>query len=303
MTRIATVLALGAVLSVLAPLPSLAHGDVRLVDDSFVVTPGTEAVFEGSLHYHRLVGRVVADRPVSLQLVDADTGAVVVSAGPDRVVTVNRLVECCDGTAWAPHRLVIANAGSEPARVEATVTLVHDDVAVMVYRAESGTAESVVILGGIWWWAVRRLRRREVPGSRARAIAMTTGLMGAVAAVVAVGAARYGGLGPEALVAGLADVPVLPINSVVARASLLLGVTMIGWALAGGSWVRARSAMTDAGWIGLGIVLVGAVVVTAVSIGMTYRAAGMPLAMAAVAIVPLLLVLVGDRRSQTETTP
>lgn len=297
MARIGALLALGTVLTALTPLPAMAHGDVRLVDDSFVIAPGSEATFEGSLHYHRLVGRVVANEPVSLRLVDAESGVVVVSTGPGTVVTTNELVECCDGTVWAPHRLVIANNGSEPARVEARVTLVHDDVAVMVYRAESGTAESVVILGGIWWWAVRRLRRGENSGSGARAIGMAAGLMAAVVAVIGVGALRYGGFGPGALVAGLADVPVLPINSVVARASLLLGVTMVGWALAGGSWVRARSAMTHQTWIGLGSALIGAVVLAAVSIGVAYSATAMPMAMAVVAILPLAVVLMQDRRS------
>lgn len=279
----------------LFPRPASAHGDVRLVDETLQLAAGGAVEFDGDLHYHRVVGHLDADQPITVELIDPARSATVMSFGPAHSISINRLVQCCD-VAWASHRLVIHNDGTETATVEARVTLIHDDLAVMVYRAESGTAESVVVMGGIWWWAVRRVRRGQRSTSAARATATAAMIVAAVLAVAAWGASRYGGGGAPALVAGLADVPVLPINPLVGRASLLMGLMMIGWAIAGVSWIRARHGMQTRSWIALGASLVGGILTTAVLVGSEYGAVGMPLAMAVVFATPVLAVLVRDGR-------
>jgi hypothetical protein len=280
----------------LFPRPASAHGDVRLVDETFPLPAGGTVEFDGGLHYHRVVGRLDADQPITVELIDTARIVTVMSFGPAHSISINRLVQCCE-VAWASHRLVIRNHGTESATVDARVTFVHDDLAVMVYRAESGTAESVAVMGGIWWWVVRRVRRGQRSTSAARAATTAATVLAFVLAVAAWGAFRYGGGGAPALVAGAADVPMLPINPLASRASLLMGVMMIGWAVAGVSWIRARHGMPTSSWIALGAVLVGGIVATAAFVTSEYEALGMPLAMAVVFTIPLVVVLVRDGRA------
>lgn len=280
----------------LFPRPASAHGDVRVVDETFELAAGQSAEFEGDLHYHRVVGRLDADQPITAELIDPARQAVIMSSGPAHSIAMNQLVRCRDDEAWTSHRLVVRNEGADNATVVARVTFVHDDLAVMVYRAESGTAESVVVMGGIWWWAVRRVRQQGRSTSATRATATAGSLIAAVLVIAMWGAFRYGGSGARALVAGLADIPLLPVNPLVGRASLLLGLMMIGWAVAGVSWIRSRDAMPRPNWIALGAVLVGGILVTAATIASDYRALGMPLAMAGVFAIPVLVVLVRDGR-------
>lgn len=285
------------------PRPAAAHGDLRLADETFQLAAGSTVEFHGELHYHRLVGRFDADRPITVELIDSERDTIVMSFGPANSISMNHLVSCCDEEAWAAHRLVVSNNGTEAATVQARVTLVHDDLAVMVYRAESGTAESVAVMGGIWWWAAWRVRRGGRSTSARRATTTALALVVGVLVISAWGAFRYGGNGARALVAGLADVPLIPINPVVGRASLLMGLMMIGWAIAGVSWIRARHAMPTKSWIALGAVLVGGIVVTAAIIASEYSALGMPLAMAIVFAIPALILLVHDSRSRQPGAP
>jgi hypothetical protein len=44
-----------------ATSPAAAHGDGLLVRGSLTLAPGEVAAYHGSVHYHRLVARVVAD--------------------------------------------------------------------------------------------------------------------------------------------------------------------------------------------------------------------------------------------------
>lgn len=282
----------------LTPSAAQAHGDDRLVNETFDLAPGEAVTFDGELHYHRLVGRFVADGPIEVRLVQTDTGATVVDLEPGSDLTVNQLVRCCDGRAWTPHQLVIENTGDEPVTVEAKATLVHDDLAVMVYRAEAGTAESVVVMGALWVWALARIRRRRSSTSPARATRTVGVVLGSVLALGVYGAIRYGVGSAPGFLAGLADVSVLPFNPIVSRASLLMGVMMIGWAVAGARWAKAGQVMDRTAWVAVGAVVVGAVVVAAVAIGTTYRATGMPLAMALTATLPVLAFMAIELRGR-----
>ncbi len=71
---------------------------------------------------------------------------------------------------------------------------------------------------------------------------------------------------------------------------------MIGWAFAALKWARAGDAMGRSAWIGVGLLVVGAVLVVALAVGTTYRVAAMPVAMALSAAVPVLVVMVLDLR-------
>jgi hypothetical protein len=275
----------------LTPSAALAHGDDRLVNDTLALGPGESVAFEGGLHYHRLVGRFVADAPVEVRLVQKDAGATAVALGPGSDLTVNQLVRCCDGRAWTSHHLVIENPGATPVIVSARAALVHDDLAVMVYRAESGTTESVVVMGALWGWTLMRIRRRRQSTSTARATRTVGVVLGSVWALGLYGAIRYGVGSAPALLAGLADVPVLPFNPFVSRASLLMGTAMIGWAVAGARWAKAARVMDRKAWLALGSLVVGAAIVTAVAVGTTYRAIGMPFAMALTAVIPMLIFM------------
>lgn len=282
------VVVIACAVAVVAPRPALAHGDDRLVNETLELAPGDTATFEGEVHYHRLVGRFVADGPIAVRFVESETGSTIVDLEPGADLSVNRLVRCCDGRAWTPHHLVIENAGALTVTVDARATLVHDDLAVMVYRAESGTAESVVVMGALWVWALARIRRRRSSTSAMRAIATVAALFGSVLVLALVGAIRYGAGSAPGLLAGLADVPVLPVNPIVSRASLLVGMAMVGWAVAGARWAKAGQAMDRRPWIAVGALVVAAVVVAGVAVGTTYRTTGMPLAMALTATVPLV---------------
>lgn len=277
------------VIVLLTPNTARAHGDDRLVDETLELGPGETVSFDGEVHYHRLVGRFVADGPVEVRLIQADSGATAVDLESGADLMVNRLVLCCDGRAWTPHRLVLVNPGDETVTVEARATLVHDDLAVMVYRAEPGTTESVAVMGALWVWVLVRVWRRRSSTSPAHAIRTVGVVLGSVLTLGLYGAVRYGVGSAPGLLAGLADVPVLPINSLVSRASLLMGMAMVGWAVAGARWARAGREMDAAAWLGLGIVLVGAVVMTATSVSTTYQTAGMPLIMALTAAIPVLV--------------
>lgn len=294
-----TIAALVMVLSVLlVPRPALAHGDDRLVDATLELGAGEFVEFAGEIHYHRLVGRFVATGLIDVRMVGSAAAESAISPGRAADVSVNQLVACCDGRVWTPHRLVISNPGDGPVTVDARATLVHDDLAVMVYRAEAGTGESVVLMGGLWTWLLWRIRRRRLTGTARRAVITLAGLVVATLVITLYGAGRYGTGSAPALVAGLADLPVLPFNPLVSRASLLMGVGMVGWVLAGVRWAKASGAMAYSSWVALGLVVAGTVIVTAGAIGTTYHVAGMPLAFTAVAVLPMLALTALERRGR-----
>jgi hypothetical protein len=269
---------------------ALAHGDTNLADDRLALAPGEAAEFTAGLHYHRVAATVTADTPVVVEVVRDETGAVVGSAGPDTTIALNRLVRCCPDAAWSDHTLVVRNPGPTSTTAAVRARLVHDDLAVMVDGAEPGTRASIVVLGMAWaallWRAVRR-KPHDVPLRRA------LGRLGAVAAGVLVlaawGAWRYGAGGAPALLAGFADLPVLPFNPIVSRATLLVAATMVLWGRAGTAWARASDTSTPAWWA-TGGALVGSTVVVAALVADSYGAAGSAVGAAVAAGVPLLAV-------------
>jgi hypothetical protein len=277
---------------VVVAVPAAAHGDVLLVDEMLVLEPGGTASFAGQLHYHRVVGRITSDGPVHVRLVASGPGTEVAVLGAGTHVSFNELVRCCD-VVWTPHTLLIENLGDGPVTVSARASLVHDDLAVMVDGAEDGTRSSIVGLGLGWaalvWWARRRTDhtvplRRSVVG--VAIVTLTVLGLGTYAAV------RYGVGGAPGVVAGGGDVPLLPMNPIVSRASLLMLLSMVGWATVGIWWVRARPRATRLGWLSVGAALAGAVVVVAVAISLAYGNPLVQVAWFVAAATPVLALLV-----------
>lgn len=275
--------------------PALAHGDARLAEEQLLLDPGEVATFTAGLHYHRLAATVSADAPVVVELVHAATDTVAATAGPDTTIVLNELVRCCPDAVWADHALVVRNPGTTAATAGVRARLVHDDLAVMVDGAEDGTRVSIVVLGLAWaallWRAVRR-RPLDVPLRRAvgRLVAVSV----AVLVLAAWGTWRYGVGGAPALVAGLADLPVLPFNPLVSRATLLIAVVVVVWGRAGTAWARS-SAHGSSAWWATGVALLGSVVVVAAAVVTAYGAAGAAIGAAVAAGLPLLAVPVWHR--------
>jgi hypothetical protein len=282
------------------PTPAHAHGDILLVDEVLALAPGASVDFDAELHYHRVVGQVTSTGgPVGVRLIASQTTTEVFALEPGSQQAFNVLVRCCD-EAWAPHTLVIDNAGREPVTVKARASLVHDDLAVMVDGAESGTRIAILLLALGWWalvWRETRRRDAEMPLHRP-----TVGLVSLTFFVLGLGiyaTARYGVGGAPSVVAGNADVPVLPRNPIVSRASLLMGLSMIGWAFVGRWWVRARSSTSRIAWLVLGVALGGAAFVVAVSILIAYGGLLVQTAWLVAAAGPILLVLLTSRGGTT----
>lgn len=293
----ACVLLLGAV--VLLPAPAWAHGDARLAGATMTIPAGGSAAFQGNVHYHRLVGTVHADGPVRVSVSAAQTREPVLALGPARFLALNELVACCDDGPWTPHELTIHNPGVVPVVATAELALVHDDLAVMVFTAESGARESVIVLAAAWvallWWAVRR--RRTTPTLQPAAVGLAA-VSGSVAALGLVGASRYETGGAPALLAALSDVPLFPMNPVVSRASLLVGLALLGWGWAGVRWASARPCAAPVRWRAVGTGLIAAVVATGVLVATAYGRGGMATASGLAAAVPVAVVLlIGTHRS------
>jgi hypothetical protein len=290
-------------LTVLGSAPALAHGDVLLVDEEVVLDPGEVASFDAELHYHRLVGRVTSDGPVRVRLLGADTADEVVTVGPGTQLAFNELVRCCDEV-WAPHTLLLENVGAEAVTVTARAALVHDDLAVMVDGVEDGTRASIVLFALGWsallWRGVRRSTARDDRRGGGRSLRRpSVGLALLSLFVAGVGtyaALRYGVGGAASVVAGNGDLPVLPRNPWVSRASLLLGIALLGWTLVAAWWVRARPVSARRRWNTLGVALVGSVVVVAGAITLAYGGPAIQVAWTVAAAGPVLVVLVTSAR-------
>jgi hypothetical protein len=302
--RVAMVGLLTMLLLAVTSTSVLAHGDVPLVDESLVLAPGTSASFDGDLHYHRLVGEVIGDGAIRVRLVESRTAAEVLTFGPGTRLSFNELVRCCDEP-WTPHTLVIENVSRTHVAVTARASLIHDDLAVMVDGAESGTRVAIVVLALVWSGAVWQATRRHHAGPSLRG--STLGL--ALLTILVLGSGtyamiRYGTPGAPSVVAGNADVPVLPMNPVVSRASLLMGSSMLGWALVGVWWVRARDRAARIPWTVLGIVLAGAALIVAVAVLVAYGGLLVQAAWLVAAVGPIVVVLVtsstSSRRRPTE---
>lgn len=151
-----------------------------------------------------------------------------------------------------------------------------------------------LIWGVVMWRIVRRPERTT---AFAHAQWWSGAVVGAVVVLAWFGSLRYGSPGPPGLVAALADVPVIPANPVVSRASLLLGVTMVGWAIAASRWARSRTVAPRLPWLLLGVGLLATVTATLAAMAGSYGSVGIPTAMALVAAIPVLGVLVLSARS------
>jgi hypothetical protein len=275
-----------------AASPAVGHGDGLLVRGSLTLAPGQVAAYHGSVHYHRLVARVVADGPVRLRLHDFVTGEVALEVGPTSRLVVNELIACCDDATWTPYTLVIENVADRPVALRARAVLVHDDLAVMVYGAESGTREGAVVITAAWiillWWGRRRPRR----ASALRRAGWASAVLAAGAVIAGTyGWLAYGRSGAAGLVAGLSHVPVLPWNPLVSRVSVCLAVAIVGWLVAGALWARSRPAPGSPAWAGVGVGLGAGVLGVAGAVVVEYGVLSLPLGMAAGMVIPLALVV------------
>lgn len=282
----------------LVAAPASAHGDERLIDGEFMVGPGETRSFEGELHYHRLVVGLAANGPISVRLADETTGAVVFETPADTVVRVNRLIRCCDGAAWAPHRLDVSNESDESVTVAGKATLVHDDVAVSVFRAEGGVIEGLAALGAVWIWALARTRRRASSSPRS-AVATFAVLATTTLVVAAIGSMRYGGRLAGGLLAAGADLPLFPMNRIVSRASVVAFLAMAGWAVAGARWAGARPHMSPTPWMLLGLAMAAAATAAGAVVTVEYVSAGVATFVSTLAVVPIVAVLFGSTRDRT----
>ena len=280
-------------LSLIVATPALAHGDQRLVVGEITLDAGETVALPGELHYHRLVGRFVATGPISVRLVDETTGAVVIESAPGSDLAVNELVRCCEGTAWAAHRLEIENRTDRTVVVDALATLVHDDLAVSVFRAEAGVIEGMSALAAVWVYGLVRTRRRAASTPRA-AVATLAFVSGTVGLVAVIGSARYGSGSVAGLLAGAVDIPLLPVNEIASRASVLVFMAMAGWGVAAARWVGARSRMTRVAWSTLGLAVAGAVAIAAALVTIEYETFRMPAFFASLAILPLGIALISE---------
>lgn len=283
---------LSVLVTVLGGLPASAHGDSTVANGEVNLAPGESISFDGELHYHRLVGRIDADGPLVVKLTDDRSGATAYQTGPSTSLRFNRLIQCCADATWAPHTLTVANPGSGSVRGSLDISLVHDDLAVMAFQAESGIVTSVVVMALVWsvaMWRIARRPGRTVP--LARSVGWAVAAAGIVVIPASFGGLRYGTLGPPALVAALADLPLIPNNPFVSRASLLMGMTMILWALAASRWARSRTVAPRLGWTLLGLGLLGSIAATVAAMAASYDPVGIPVAMGMAAAVPVLAVL------------
>lgn len=278
------------------PLPALAHGDQRIVDGVLTIPPGEVASFDGEVHYHRIVGRFDATGSILVSMIESGSEGSQIVVGSGRQVALNHLIACCDGAAWTRHTLAIENVGPEPVTVSARASLVHDDIAVSVFRAESGVVESMLALGAVWAFVLRRRRQKGIESTRRKANTTLFTVASAVLALAAYGTVRYGAGSVPGLLAGLADVPILPMNPLASRASVLLLLTMVGWAIAGARWAAARPAMTRARWLAHGAALVAMVLLSAVLVSTTYGTPGLPLMISVLAAGPLAVLITLDGR-------
>ncbi len=287
--------------SMIAATPALAHGDQRLVTGEVALDVGETVAFPGELHYHRLVGRFAATGPISVRLVDETTGAAVIDSKPGSDIALNELIRCCEGMGWAPHRLEIENRADRPVVVDAGVTLVHDDLAVSVFRAEAGVVEGMLALAGIWVYGLVRTRRRAACTPRA-ALATLIVVSASVVVIATIGNARYGTGSVPGLLAGAVDIPLFPVNPIASRASVIAFMAMAGWAVAGSRWIAARDRMNRVAWSALGLAVVGAAIVAAALVMIEYRTLGMPAFFAALAVLPICVALIVERRQPVATT-
>lgn len=275
-----------------AASPALAHGDSPLVDRTVPIRAGGSVAFSGDLHYHRLVGRFSSDLPVIVRLVDPANGTVAVERGPATEIAINELVACCDDATWTSYELVIANTANQPVAVRVTARLVHDDLAIMVHGAEPGTEQSVVwfaaIMSAALWFGLRR--KRPLPLRRAATPVVV--LVAAVLVAEGYGVARYGHAGAGSLLAAGYDLSALPANRLLSRTTLVLSLMLVAWIWINVRWARARADAPPLAWAGLGAALIGVVACTALVAGFTYRAWGIPLALAAAFALPVVVVLV-----------
>jgi hypothetical protein len=276
---------------VMGASPAAAHGDARLIDGRIVLAPGESVTLHESIHYHRLIGRVAADGPVRVRLVEFVTGAVVFEAGPANRLTFNRLIRCCLDAVWSPYTLMIDNPADRPVTVRARAVLVHDDLAVMVDGAEAGTTEGAFVMTALWigilWWGWRRSR----PTTSLRRLVKVLAALGlGLGGLALYGWARYGDGGVPGLIAGLSHVPAAPWNPVVSRISVLLGAALIAWGVAGALWAKA-GLVSDRLWLMLGGVLAAGIAAVAFLIVFEYGWSVLPVGMAVGMIVPLFVLM------------
>ena len=283
-------------------IPASAHGDEHLFADRLRLEPGEKVTAAGGVHYHRLVGRFTATGPILVTVAKPAADRAAFTVGPGTDLAVNELIPCCDDATWTSHEVTIENVGDSTIEVDARASLVHDDVAVSVFRAESGVVESMLVLGAAWAYAMRRRRRRGATTSRRRALTSATVLGVTVLSLGLYGAATYGGGSVPGLLAGLADVPIIPTNPLVSRASLLLGLVMIGWAVVGAHWASSRDESDRRTWLVHGSMVVGMVLVAAVAVSSEYGTLQIPVLIGTLALAPITVVLWMDGRSET-TTP
>jgi hypothetical protein len=261
-----------------------------VLDGRFVLEAGGAVSATAGVHYHRVVGRVVADGPVLFRIVQVDTGRTVVERGPGTDLRFDELIRCCDEDGWTPYRFVVENLGDRPLSVTSRVGLVHDDVAVMIDGAEPGTRSSLVVIAAGWAALAWRASRKQRAVPLHRSVVALGGLVAVTLGLAWYGTLAYGG-GRLPMLGAAGDLPVLPVNPLVSRSSLTLAVALLVWGAGGLWWIRARTTSLRMPWVATGLALVSVVGWAAIRVVAAYDRPGIVVVWMTIAAVPLLATM------------
>lgn len=267
--------------------PALAHGDSGSLDRPFWLEPGESITADSEVHFHRLVGRVSSSEPVQVEIL-SDQAASPLDPQADEEHRINELFACCDEV-WSPVTVSITNTSEAVAIGSASLSFIHDDLAVSVYGAEGGVREAIVILGVLWAWVVwKGVRRRKEPK---RSLLPLLALCGAVLALAAWGMWRYGGEGPQAFIAATGRLVPLPTNPIASASTLALASSIFLWGWIGSRWARSIGVEPVRRWFATGALLIASAGITAIFISQAYDATAIPIASAIVSIAPPMVAM------------
>ncbi len=213
-----------------------AHGDVPSLVGPWTLEPGERLVVDRPVHWHRALGQLSADGLITVTI----HGDVV--AGPGRSLTVNHLIQCCDD-AWTDVSFVVENVDDRAVRIDGSVAVLHDNMAVLAADAEpGGWWQTLVIVAFIIAVPASVARRSPMPADAhwlRRARWAHGGVWAAAAATALIGMVPYK-TGP--LVGSLAATAPFPAGFgafLNMHALVMLGF-MAAWGTAYALWAGAR---------------------------------------------------------------
>ena len=302
------------------------HPDIRVADETFRLEPGDARAFPMAVHYHRLVGTldIGGGSPDDVRVLVVDE-AVWRAEGDDVPVSqaefaamehetgvLNHLLRCCDA-GYSDYRLIVRNEGMNAMQVDLRAWAVHDDFAVVVDRAETGafgvpaTLFSVLSISALAVVARRRRSngvalhesseierppRRSGTADASDALTWSAAIAG-IAVVLAValgltGALRYATDPVTGMMSVLADVPV-PGGPFGSRAAMVMGVLLLAWCIAIGTWIRAAATARRGPVRAVGVALGAISLAGGLAMGIAYGSLLVPGVLGLILGVPLMV--------------